>query len=359
MVDVFPHGIARYVTSLARGLTRFVSDRPYEVEFLVSSKMSLSDFYGFPVVPARSGFLSPGELLEVPKILKTRGASLYHSPSFSSFFVHKVRGVGRLPCPWIQTLHDLNHLHYGDFSKKVYYRLLLKSFARNASALCTVSRFSQQEISQWLNTAPDSIDIVYNALTEPATQGPIEVQAFLAKNQLSPKGFFFCLSNPKPHKNIPFLLEAYSSYRKKAGATALPLVLSMKGFEQIPGVICLGTLGDEHSSILRSQARAVVFPSLYEGFGLPPVEAAISGTSLIVSDIPPHREGLVDLKPEEVCWIDPRGISTLVQALDEATRKPLLSVSAQSSRAILQHWSEERLACSMDRIYRRVLEKRS
>lgn len=349
MVDVFPHGIARYVIRLASGLSKSVKNISYDLQFLVAADYPSSQFEGFPVIKVQAPFLSRAELQEVPKVLRATGAALYHSPSFSSFL------PWGFPCPHVQTMHDLNHLHFGSFEKKLYYRFLLKPFARRAQVVCTVSEFSRSELAAWLKLDKASIEVVYNALEAPLIPSGAATKSLLERHGLTSKGFFFCLSNPKSHKNIPFLLEAYAQYQKIAGESALPLVLSMNGFEGVPGVRCLGQLLDLDVEILRSSARAVVFPSLYEGFGLPPIEAALSGTPLIVSKITPHQEGLVDLKPQEVRWIDPRDLGTLVSALMDSAQGKLSTVSSESAQKLLGRFSEEKLACTMDLIYRRVL----
>src|SRR5204863_151085 len=103
---------------------------------------------------------------------------------------------------------------------------------------------------------------------------------------------FFCLSNPKPHKNIPMLLESYRLAQAQEQAI-WPIVLNFKPARgnASPKVQSIEALSEKDMHALLHGAGAVLFPSLYEGFGLPPVEAAACGVPTIVSDIPSHREG--------------------------------------------------------------------
>jgi glycosyltransferase involved in cell wall biosynthesis len=363
MVEVVPHGIARYVTRLASGLKRLESELsaaktelPYEPVFLVredfpKDQASEGSFEGWRIRRVRAGFLARKELIELPKILK--GAALYHSPSFSSLFS---AGPLKAPCPWVVTIHDLNHLSFGSSLQKIYYQYLLKPFARNAAQVVTVSDFSRQEIARWMGVQADSIEVAYNALDAQFIDPPSEelCREILSRYQLQSGKFFLCLSNAKPHKNISFLVDAY-----RESQTDWPLVLSMGEFSEVPGVRAVGGLSDTDVRALRAHAGAVVFPSLYEGFGLPPVEAVVARTPLIVSNIPPHQEGLSDLSPEEVTWIHPKDRRSLAEALRNAHDGKLTKPSEQARQKILDRFSERELAARMDRIYRRVLDKRS
>ena len=362
MVTETPHGIARYVKHLAQGLARLRQKYPpaYEPVFFVNADYSRPDFFGNRAIRMPVPFLARAELRELPAAIRAAGASLYHSPSFSSLLT---QGPWRAHCPWILTVHDLNHLTFGNWKQRLYYRSILRPFARKAAALATVSVFSREEIARWLPIEPARIEVVYNAL-DPALRvrpGTLETQATLARFGLEAGKYFLCISNAKPHKNIDLLVEAYFAYRRAVAHAADPsaqpwnLVLSLKEFGDRPGVKAVGPLADREAQVLRTQAGAVAFPSVYEGFGLPPIEGALAGAPLIVSRIPPHQEGLVDLGPDEVTWADPRDRDAWQEGLLAAWRGGLPRPSDESRERILSRFSEDNLARHMDRIYRRVL----
>lgn len=355
VVGPIPHGFSRYITRLTEGLMllREQTGLPYQLLFLVSPQLQEYEDHPFKeveTVEIGAPFLNPIELLEIPVVLHKLGINLYHSPTFSSLY--------RSPCPWIATVHDLNHLIYGSWAQKLYYNSLLKSFALKSKALVTVSEFSRREIARWLGLSRESIDIVYNSMDFnyglPLSEE--EVSSVLQRYGLKPQHYFICLSNPKPHKNIPLLVEAYRSYYQSvAQGQALPLVLSMSEFADVPGVLSVGGVPDGDARVLVSASKAVVFPSLYEGFGLPPVEAASMGTSVIVSQIEPHQEGLSSLPPDEVTWVDPRDLKGWVKALGQAADDQLKPVSLGSRTQLLARFDVRRMAQDMDLIYRRVL----
>ncbi|MGK5087258.1 glycosyltransferase [Bdellovibrionota bacterium FG-2] len=346
-VDAVHHSFARYITFLAEGL-RAKKELGYEVVFLLNEEMRESIartvFADFPRVFCRSRFLSLAELVEIPRVLKALEADLYHSPTFAS--------LAWAPCPWVVTIHDLNHLTYGGLFHKLYYRFLLNRFAKRAAVVCTVSKFSRAEIADWLRVAPQDIVIAYNtidpALAEPVTEGLIS--GVLGKYRLEKGQYFFALSNPKPHKNVAMLVEAYSKYRETA-PQAWALAVSMKEYADVPGVVALGSVAPHETRALIEGAGALVFPSLYEGFGLPPVEAAALGVPILVSEIPPHREGLVDLKAQEAVWLDPRDSEGWTRAMQQVASKGGVRTSVETRRAILSRFSAENLGATMDRIY--------
>ena len=351
MVTAVPHGFSRYVSRLAEGLRRAErqSPLPYEVVFLAGAATDRTAFAGFECAPVRSPFLAPAEIFEIPGLLARLGAAFYHSPTFSS--------VLGLTCPWAVTIHDLNHLTYGGIGQKIYYRTLLARFARRSRALLTVSEFSRGEIARWLAVPADSVTVVPNALDAELALALPEAKIFevLGRHGLARGKYFFCLSNPKLHKNVPLLLAAYRSYRAVAGEAAWPLVLSFADFGAEPGVRGLPGVGDAEGKALLQGAGAVAFPSLYEGFGLPPLEAVCAGAPLLVSEIAPHREGLVDLSADEACWLDPRDVAAWTAGLAAASRGEIRAASAATRGRVLARFSVEALGQGMDHIYRSVL----
>lgn len=356
-----PHGFGRYISMMARGLAELGGERPYELIFLVRADFPFGQntwgeqtrgrpsIWGFETIPVKTAFLSPRELFDLPRIIRDAKADLYHSPTFSS--------LRKLGCPWISTVHDLNHLYFGGNSKKLYYRILLKPFARQARRLLTVSEFSRGELARWLNRPVDDIEVVYNALDPGLVNPPsdAEIQRVLTELGLQRGKYFYTLSNPKPHKNGATLVRAYSRYRAQAPETAWPLVLNFKPSGKSSGVIALGAISEEDARALLAGAGALFFPSRYEGFGLPPVEAAASGVPVVASEIAPHREALLDLGPRNVAWVDPEDLGGWEESFRKIQSGQLTGPDAQLRQALINRFSVARLGQHMDRIYRDVL----
>jgi glycosyltransferase involved in cell wall biosynthesis len=376
MVGERLHGIARYVTLLIEGLRRLRSSADvssadvssagsgqerslsYEPVLLVAPGMESSPlFAGFRTSTEATPFLAPSEQWRIPNSLRALGAALYHSPSFASLLW--------CPCPAVQTVHDLNHLRFGGWKERLYYGRVLRPFARRARALLTVSEASRAELSPWVGRT--DVEVVYNAV-EPRLGGkpsPAVIglqERLLARHGLDRGAFFLSLSNQKPHKNLPLLVAAHARYRAQGGRW--PLVLSVPDTHAGPGVLALGGLAEDEAEALLRSAGALVFPSLYEGFGLPPVEAAAVGTRVVLSDIAAHREALAPVADHgDPLWVpalDREGwVKALARVEAEAAAR-LQERTRKSAEGAVQTLSERysvlRLGAAMDRVYRRCLE---
>jgi len=364
MVSAKPHGIARYVTRLAEGLGEIASrsELPYEPVFLIDSKAVMPEesvFRDFAVCEVDVPFLHPTESWQISRILKHLGADLYHSPSFSSLV--------SAPCPSVVTLHDLNHLTYGGWKERAYYRFLLRSFAQKSLAVLTVSQFSKLEIAEWLgqdSDSPNPIEVVPNALG-PEFSGVVtdeDAAPALQAYGLSARAFFLCVSNSKTHKNTSTVFAAYQEYLarlKRSGYAPWPLVTNVDPSElgaARENVVLVQDLSDEHYRALLAVCGAFLFPSLYEGFGLPPVEAAVLGAPLLVSDIPALREALGTMTSSEAVWVKPLDQTGWADVMIRAMQGAMKGPNLETRSRLLTQYTVAKLASNMDRIYRRVLK---
>jgi glycosyltransferase involved in cell wall biosynthesis len=120
-------------------------------------------------------------------------------------------------------------------------------------------------------------------------------------------------------------------------------------------VYCLGGVSDEEASALLSSCGGFLFPSLYEGFGRPPLEAALAGARIAVSDIPVHREALGCVSGAPVHWVQPQDEAGWVRAFRALHAGEVPAFTPTQREAVLAAYAPEHLAKVMDRIYRRVL----
>ncbi len=339
MVGTQGHGIAQYVLALANAWQK--QKPPLEIFFLVSKGCPAhSPLRHFPHQESLD-FLHPLEPWLLPKTVSALRPALYHTPSFASLWHY--------PCPHIQTVHDLNHLRFGSLLQRSYYRYLLLPSLLGASAVSTVSHAAKDELDNWLKSQNlrKKISVIPNAI-EPLGK---EDENVLAKLKLPAGQYFFCLSNPKAHKNTNMLFQAH--YKAFIKGNCLPLVTNVPGPEQ-KGLVRMGLLTGGEIQALMAGAKAFYFPSLYEGFGRPPLEAALAGAVPVVSDIPPHREALAGVREAE--FLDPNSIELWEKSFRERSGEPTRKVSPSSQGWIQEQYSLEQLASKTLALYQLVLD---
>lgn len=279
------------------GIGRFAKELQKEVPGMVPFESRRPPFH--PLDPILLG-----------SALVWRNPQLFFSPGYNS------------PLGWpgrfIFNLHDLNHLRVPENSsptKLAYYQFIIKPACRRASFVLTVSEYSKQEICAWAGISSEKVINVGNGVGFPFV---------CAGNKYEP-GFSYLLyvGSHKSHKNIPRLLRAYaiSEVRRDVRLilTGYPEenLLRVVQDQKLEGdVIFAGSCSDEELSALYRGAVALIFPSLYEGFGLPPVEAMACGTPVLASNVCSLPEIVGDagilVNPREVDAIGD-GIRRLVQ----------------------------------------------
>ena len=304
-----PHGIGRFAGELAKSL-------PELQEFRRSRR---------PWHPLDPVLLGAELWREKPKLFFSPG---YNSP------------LG-WPKPFVFTLHDLNHLCVPENSnalKRAYYQHLIRPACHRAVFVLTVSEYSRREIVAWAGLDEQRVINVGNGVGEPFTvDGPQHEPGY---------PYLLYVGSHKPHKNLPRLLHAYSISGicecVKLVMTGTPSPELKAQIEELrlgTRVDFVGTAENGELARLYRGALGFVFPSLYEGFGLPPLEALACGAPVLTSNVCslPEVVGdagiLVDpLNIDEIAF----GIRTLVENADlRATlrRKGLL-------RAVKFSWTE-------------------
>lgn len=198
--------------------------------------------------------------------------------------------------PIVVTVHDVAHLALRDLysgMKWLYATLMLQATRRKASELLFVSEFSRQEFLRHVGTPRGNTTVVHNGADPSWGQSPLRERA--------EPPYFLAVGNIKPHKNIRLLCRAFARIADTCDARLL-LVGEHTGFrvgeqslENItdicPGRIQFtGFVPQEKLNAIMGKATALVFPSRYEGFGLPLIEALCAGIPVIASDLPVCRE---------------------------------------------------------------------
>jgi glycosyltransferase involved in cell wall biosynthesis len=229
----------------------------------------------------------------------------------------------------VLTLHDaasLDHPEWFERKFAFWYNALLPRLARKVRAVITVSNFSKERIVRLTGVEPDRVHVIPNGV-EPRFRpmDPDIVQQLTKKFELKDP-YILYVGSLEPRKNLKILLEAWGLGRFD-GATLAAVgtgghLFAKTQLGSIPeGVRLLGRVEDEALPALYSGAAGFVYPSIYEGFGLPPLEAMACGTPVAVSDIPVHRE----LCQSTALYFDPFNPEELSRNLDLLLRHDRLS----------------------------------
>lgn len=199
----------------------------------------------------------------------------------------------------ILTLHDVAFIDKPEWFKKSFvlaYRSIMPLLLKRSLFVMTVSEFSKQVIQKYYPSSRSKTDVVYNAPTVLPASTEGERAGVLAKLGLRKKRYILSVGSLEPRKNLHTLIEAFFQVKDKEvdlvlvgskGNVFNSLTLDTKGDSRIK---LAGYVTDKELKILYSNALCFVYPSLYEGFGLPPVEAMCNECPVIVSDIPSLKE---------------------------------------------------------------------
>ncbi|MGE7371167.1 glycosyltransferase family 4 protein [Neorhizobium sp. NPDC001467] len=216
----------------------------------------------------------------------------------------------------LTVLHDaLVYRHPENFSRAygAFHRLLGRLLAKRAN-LATVSDFSRQELAKLLGVDAARIGLVPNAVDH--VLGVEPDFSVLARFDLQTRRFFLFVGSPAGNKNLANAIRAFVALDRPdvalvmVGGAASTFAKSLLG-ELPPNVISTGRLSDAEILALYRKAAALVFPSIYEGFGIPPLEAMALGCPVIASDIAPVREVCRDA----VIYFDPYHVASITSAM--------------------------------------------
>jgi len=233
------------------------------------------------------------------------------------------------PAPVVATIHDLAFEHMPEtFTRRgsLQLKLTVRRTARRAAKIATVSEYSRQDILRTYKIPPEKITVTYNGIESHFTeQTESEAETKDVRQRFGIEGdFLLAVGSLQPRKNLVRLIRVYSQLRSENPDFAPQLVivgrklwLADEIFAEIrqqrwaDDVILTGYVPDQDLPKLYRAATAFVYPSLFEGFGLPPLEAMACGTPVLTSNV----SSLPEVTGEAALLIDPKNESELAAAL--------------------------------------------
>jgi glycosyltransferase involved in cell wall biosynthesis len=274
----------------------------------------------FEPIVAQAGHYSATEQVSIPWLVRKARADLFHAPHYVvSPFTH---------CPTVVTIHDCIHLRFPQYlpnrAALVYARWMMRSAAHRARRILTVSQASKGDILSYLGVPASKVDVIYNALDERiATPPTAEDLARVRERFLLTDPFVLYAGNIKPHKNLDRLIEAFARVREHVPGDLKLLIIGdeISKYQNLRRLVhrCqlhqhvrfLGFVSDATLAALYRMAAVFVFPSLYEGFGLPPLEAMASGAPVVTSNV----SSLPEVVGDAALLIDPLDAGAIAEAI--------------------------------------------
>lgn len=323
----------------------FIFDRPYDERFVFGPNVKA-------VVtgpPARHPLLwKLWYDIKVPVLLRKYKADVFVSCDGFCSLGTKV--------PQCLVLHDLAFLHYPSFIPKshlLYYKRYTPKMLAKAKVIATVSAFSKKDITSQYGTAADKINIVYSAAKEifqPITNE--EKQAARTK-YTGGKEYFVYTGAIHPRKNLVNLLKAFSLFKKRQ-QSSMKLVLTgrlawkydsfvknLKTYKYRDDVVMTGYVNEEEIRKLVGAAYTMVYPSLFEGFGVPVLEAMQCDVPVITS----LNSSMQEIANEAALYAEPESPADIAEKMmllykDEKLRSQLI----EKGRVVVKQYSWEKSA---------------
>ena len=351
--DDFPEGYGYFIFEIFK---RIAANNPrHQFIFIFNGKYDQRFVFGANVTPVIAGPAARHPLLwkfwydvKVPAVLKKYKADVFVSCDGICSLATNV--------PQCLVIHDLAFLHYPSFVKKshlLFYKKYTPEFLSKAKSIAVVSGFLKQEIIDQYKTTEAEIDVVFNAANE--TFQPVSDNEKIATKNKYTGGleYFIYAGLIDPQKNLLNLLKAFSVFKKRQ-QTNMKLVLTgktvkkygsfaedLKSYKYRKDVVLTGTVEETELVQLIGAAYGLVYPSLYEGFAAPVLEAMKCEVPVITS----ANSSMQEIAKGAALYADGtsyRDIADKMMLLykDENLRKRLI----QKSRQVADNYSWDKTA---------------
>jgi glycosyltransferase involved in cell wall biosynthesis len=370
-IDIRPirdFGVGTYIRNIVRHLGRIDEHNDY---FLIGGRDRVREIGRLPdnfhIVPFTLDEVSYRGYFGFRDVLRHYKCDLVHIP-------HLLWTPLRLPCPYVVTVHDVLDFMYraessGGLRRSVH-RYCTQRVLNRAARILAVSQFTKKDILRLFQIPDERVEVVYNAIDERFRMGHASDadRQFIAERYQTNYPFLLYAGRISPHKNVNRIIEAFSALKteleKEDKFPELKLIIIGDEVSRHPDlrrtVIKSGVqndvrfLGFVPIEVLRTfydVAKVFVFPSLYEGFGLPPLEAMSHGTPVVTS----NTSSLPEVVGNGAVMVNPENVFEIMRAIhrvlvDQAMREKL----KQRGYEQVQRFSWEDSVKRILRVYREV-----
>jgi glycosyltransferase involved in cell wall biosynthesis len=364
-------GVGTYTRNAIRTLARLDDFNEY---FLLGIPGRLGDVEPLPpnfiTVPTHPNEFSLNSYLELNRILKQHRCDLLHVP-------HLFWKPQSVPCPYVVTVHDLlDHLYKvnsASWMKRQLHFEFTKRVLHGAARIFAVSNFSKQDTERLFGVSSNRIEVIYNALDDRFRLGHATDadRKLIAERYQVTYPFLLYAGRISPHKNVIRIIEAFSALKvelqKEGDFPDLKLIIIGDELSKHPdlrraviksrvqndvrflGFVPIGVL-----RIFYDLAKIFVFPSLYEGFGLPPLEAMAHGTPVVTS----NTSSIPEVVGNAAVMVNPENVFEIMHALhrvllDQPVREKLKARGALQAQKFSWDDSVRRMLA----VYHEVVQK--
>jgi glycosyltransferase involved in cell wall biosynthesis len=321
-------GVGTYTRNIVRALGRLDAESKY---FLIGSPEKVAEIGPLPpnfsTVPLLGHDTTVKSYFDFRANLKRLNCDLVHIPHL--FWLPR-----NLPCPYVMTVHDLlEHMYrardQSGLRRSLHFFLTHRAL-KGAARVFAVSNFTKSEVEKLFGIDPARIEVVYNAIDERFLRGHASEadRQLLAERYLINHPFLLYAGRISPHKNVVRIIEAFSALKaeleKDAMFPGLKLIIIGDELSKHPDlrrtvirsrmqtdVRFMGFVPIEMLRIFYDAAKIFVFPSLYEGFGLPPLEAMAHGTPVVTS----NTSSLPEVVGNAAVLVNPENVFEIMRAL--------------------------------------------
>lgn len=357
--------------NLVKNLAKIDSENEYflftdvlDENFLpeIRQKLGILNRKNFKIVSLKSSNKFIWNLRTLPNYLKKNPVDVYHTQYITPFFVPKNIKI-------ITHIHDVSFLAYPEFIKKsdlFFLEILIPTSLKRADKIIAVSEFTKNEIIKYYGTDSQKIETVYNAVSEDFLKSDYsgnELFKIREKYNL-PEKYILYIGTMQPRKNIPMLINAFASVKNRIPEIKLVLAGNKKAHnfdkkidKEIKRLkleneaIFSGFVDEKDKTALFQMAEVFVYPSLYEGFGIPILEAMSQKIPVLASKIPVHSE----IAGEAGLYFNPESLDDLSEKLynsltDKNSREKM--IYSEYQRSMFFSW--EKSAQEMLDIYKNL-----
>lgn len=355
-------GIGRYTRELLQALARRQESIEYRLFYCAGGDGELPELNDrftirqLPVSDRATNAVWHRARLPIPVQLAVGRFDLFHSPDFT---VPPTRGR-----PTIVTIHDLAFLRHPESAfptLRAYLEQVVPRSARSADHVIAVSENARQDVIELLGVPPERVTTVYEGVSRFFRP----IGRYAALHRVHNLGFstpyILSVGTLQPRKNYVRLLEAYALLRQR-GVNHDLVIAGARGWMDDPifqrieelhlgGHVTVMTPDDETLVALYSAADAFVYPSLYEGFGIPPLEALACGAPTAVS----NASSLPEVVGNAALLFDPLDVEAMAGAVEQILGDPELAERLhQEGQDRARQFSWDRAAEETVRLYRDV-----